>query len=541
MNIQWNIKTRLILAIFLPMLVLGISQWRLISGIGDTTDGFVNFMERDQLRLGNLNIMYGEGLLSGIATRNKIFNPSLAMPAKVVAKTRKEFESALESLRSLTDPNDASTQEDLDIIASNWKIVADLREHVLDLAQENKTTEASNLLAEVENPAWRKIRISLGKLMDKQRAVNGEIRNNVINQAISKKREALILSLVGIGGGIVFVLILGISVMRRIHQTTAMMMDIAEGEGDLTRRLDDSRADELGVLAHAFNKFVQKIHVMVQNVSDSTARLASAAGQMSGMTEQANRATTMQKMQVEQVATAMNEMVATVNDVARNANEAATSARDAESQAESGQSVVNAAIDAIRTLAAEVESAAQVIEDVDANSQAIGSVLDVIRDIADQTNLLALNAAIEAARAGEQGRGFAVVADEVRTLASRTQESTQEIQQMIESLQVGAKRAVGVMHQGQERATSSMETAAGAQTALSGIISSVSSITDMNNMIASAAEEQSSVVEEMNKNVHSINEAAEQTLGIANQSSLAGEELSQLASQLQGSVNQFKI
>jgi len=203
--------------------------------------------------------------------------------------------------------------------------------------------------------------------------------------------------------------------------------------------------------------------------------------------------------------------------------------------------VVNEAIEAIRTLAAEVESAAGVIGVLDNDSQSIGSVLDVIRDIADQTNLLALNAAIEAARAGEQGRGFAVVADEVRTLASRTQESTQEIQQMIEALQVGAKKAVEVMRQGQTRATSSMETASGAQTALSGIISSVSSITDMNNMIASAAEEQSSVVEEMNKNVHSINDAAEKTLNIANQSSMAGDELRKLAAQLQESVTQFKI
>jgi len=541
MKFQWNLKTRLLLAIMVPVVLLGLAQWRLVVGMGGTTDDFVNFMEHDQVRMAALNAMYGDGLLSGIATRNKIFNPKLPQPIKVVAKTRKNFEGALEKFRQLSEPEDQETNQQVEIISQNWKTVADLREHVLSLAEQGKTDEAAELLATVENPAWRKIRVGLQALMQKQSNTNTKIRQTVIDDARSTTREGIFLSLLGIGGGIALVFLSTISIIRRINQTTEMMTDIAEGEGDLTKRLDDSRADELGVLAQAFNKFVHKIHVMVQSVSDSTSRLAAAANQMSGMTEQANQATSTQKMQVEQVATAMNEMVSTVNDVARNANEAAAAAREAEQQAGTGQQVVNSAIEAIRTLAAEVESAAGVIGELDNDSQSIGSVLDVIRDIADQTNLLALNAAIEAARAGEQGRGFAVVADEVRTLASRTQESTQEIQQMIESLQVGAKKAVEVMRQGQTRATSSMETAAGAKTALSGIISSVGSITDMNNMIASAAEEQSSVVEEMNRNVHSINDAAEQTMDIANQSSLAGEELRNLAVQLQSSVQQFKI
>ncbi|MBD3669213.1 MAG: methyl-accepting chemotaxis protein [Gammaproteobacteria bacterium] len=532
---------KLFIAVLIPIVLLGVSQLRLINGIGTTTDGFVSYLERDQVRLNALNTMYGDGLLSGVATRNLIFNPSLKQPPKVVAKTRNNFESALQKVRELTPAEDTESHERLDTIAERWSVVANTREEVLKLAQTNRTEEASQMLAKVENPAWRAIRINVQALLKKQSEANAELRTQVIDQAFSTKSEGIILSVLAIGIGVILVVLATLGILRRINQTTLMMTDIGEGEGDLTRRLDDSRDDELGVLAHAFNKFVAKIQGMVQNVSNSTSQLASSSEQLTGITEQADQSISRQKQQLEQVATAMNEMVATVNDVARNATEAATAAREAEQQANNGQNVVNSAIEAMRSLAADVESAAEVVRKLDQNSQAIGTVLDVIRDIAEQTNLLALNAAIEAARAGDQGRGFAVVADEVRTLASRTQESTSEIQEMIESLQTGANHAVEVMEQSRTRANNSMETASGAQNALSEIISSVASITDMNNMIASAAEEQSSVVEEMDRNVNNINDAAEQTMEITRQSARSGDELAGLATDLKLNVQQFKI
>jgi methyl-accepting chemotaxis protein len=233
-------------------------------------------------------------------------------------------------------------------------------------------------------------------------------------------------------------------------------------------------------------------------------------------------------------------MAATSQEVARNTAAAANAARQADSETQAGREVVNQAIDAIDHLAQEVVSAADVIHRLEAESGKIGTVLDVIRGIAEQTNLLALNAAIEAARAGEQGRGFAVVADEVRTLATRTQESTQEIQKMIERLQTGAKSAVQVMEQGRSKAQVSVQQAARAGTSLDTIATAVSAISDMNAQIASAAEEQGAVAEEINRNITNISQIANQTASGAEQTATASAELAKLAARLQTHVGRFK-
>jgi methyl-accepting chemotaxis protein len=237
----------------------------------------------------------------------------------------------------------------------------------------------------------------------------------------------------------------------------------------------------------------------------------------------------------------MNEMSATVQEVARNAVEAAAAAKDADSTFDEGKQVVDRVISAIGELAGEVESAATVIQQLEVESRNIGSVLDVIKSIAEQTNLLALNAAIEAARAGEQGRGFAVVADEVRTLAGRTQESTQEIEEMISKLQSGTNNAVNVMAAGKEMTQVGVDQAAAAGEALKTINAAVAQISSMNTQIASAAEEQSSVTEEINRSIVSINEVAEQSATGAQHTAEASTDLARLADQLKNLVDRFKV
>ncbi len=334
--------------------------------------------------------------------------------------------------------------------------------------------------------------------------------------------------------------LLSLSIRRPLCNTCDAMEDIAQGEGDLTRRLQTTGRDEVAQLAAAFNKFVERIQQTVARVGGSTTQLAAASEELSTITAVSKQSIDRQQQQTEQVVTAINEMTATVQEVARNAQNAAEAARQADGEARTGTEVVTATIDAIDTLAREVERAAEVIQQLEIHSNDIGQVLEVIRAIADQTNLLALNAAIEAARAGEQGRGFAVVADEVRTLASRTQASTKEIEETIAKLQNGARDAVKVMAEGRGKALFSVEQAGKAGDALNSITRAVATISDMNAQIASAAEQQSAVAEEINKNVHTINAITEENAKGAEQTAESSDGLARLANELQQLVGQFR-
>lgn len=326
------------------------------------------------------------------------------------------------------------------------------------------------------------------------------------------------------------------------HALTRLQSGLDQmSDGDMTVRLDTDHTDEIGEISVSFNHMIEKFEALVQQISSATGQLAAAAEEMSTVARNADSNINKQTQETEQVATAMNEMSATVREVAHNAASAATAANNADNEAKGGKTIVIQTATAIQQLADSVESTAQVIHQLEADSETIGSVLDVIKGIAEQTNLLALNAAIEAARAGEQGRGFAVVADEVRTLASRTQTSTQEIQKMIERLQTGASNAVEAMETGRTQAQAGVEQAQAAAQSLEAITHAVTTINEMNTMIASAAEEQTSVAEEMNKNIVNISQLSHDTAGAAEQTTSASTELSKLASQLESLVNQFKL
>ncbi len=326
---------------------------------------------------------------------------------------------------------------------------------------------------------------------------------------------------------------------RPLNTAVSVMNTIAEG--DLSARIEVSSTDETGQLMRAMKAMTENLCEMMGQVTGATAQLASAAEQMSAVTEETKKGIGRQQAETEQVVTAVNEMTATSQEVSRNAETAASSAQQADQNANSGKQVVSDTTKAIDSLVEEVQRASEVIRQLESDSENIGAVLDVIRGIAEQTNLLALNAAIEAARAGEQGRGFAVVADEVRTLASRTQQSTQEIQDMIERLQSGTRSAVEAMDGGRGRAETCVEQAARAGEALEAITKEIASIADMNAQIASAAEEQTAVAEEINRNVVNIGHVTEQSAQGAKQTAEAGESLSGLAAQLQGMVGRFKL
>lgn len=311
--------------------------------------------------------------------------------------------------------------------------------------------------------------------------------------------------------------------------------------GDLTQKVAVSGKDEFAWIAYEFDSARKSVAKTITALAGNTTQLAAAAEELSAITEQSSSGVLRQNAETEQVAAAMNQMSATVVEVARYAADAASAAQEADREAKDGNGVVRASINSITTLAHEVERTAAVIAKLKDDSLSIGAVLDVIRDIADQTNLLALNAAIEAARAGEQGRGFAVVADEVRSLASRTQQSTQEIQGMIERLQAGANEAVVVMQEGRRSAESSVGQAGEAGGSLERITKMAERIKGMNEQISSAADQQSQAAEEINRSVVNISQIGAQTASGATQIAQASDDLARLAGQLQELVNRFQL
>ena len=319
-----------------------------------------------------------------------------------------------------------------------------------------------------------------------------------------------------------------------------MADDLCKGKGDLSRRIDESRKDEIGEIAKAFNIWIESSQILIAKLATTQQQVAGANEDINNLAGHTARALSRQQTETEQVATAMNEMTATVQEVARNAVVAAEAARNADEDAKSGHEVVSKAIQALGGLNLEFERATEVMRKLANDSTSIGSVLAVIREIADQTNLLALNAAIEAARAGEQGRGFAVVADEVRTLASRTQQSTREIEGIIEQLQGRSKQAVQVMDASRTAVRQCVEQAAQADNALDIITSRVTVIDQMNAQIASAAEEQSKVAEEINRNVVNISHVTEESTEAARQAEQASRRLSDVSNELANYCSLFK-
>ncbi|EIK52413.1 methyl-accepting chemotaxis protein [Stutzerimonas stutzeri TS44] len=347
----------------------------------------------------------------------------------------------------------------------------------------------------------------------------------------------LLLLLAGVG---VMIYTVRRVIISRIHAMRHTMEAMTRDE-DLSRSVSIGAQDEIGAMGNAFNRMIEKFRHSLEAVAGVTRQLGDVSDRVSHVAEQTLGAVMEQRSETDMVASAMNEMSATVQEVARNANQTATASNDADRESKSGVHVAGEALDGIDSLIQDIEKAAVVVRQLEADSASIDTVVGVINGIAEQTNLLALNAAIEAARAGEQGRGFAVVADEVRTLASRTQKSTEEIQRMIEQLQQGVGNAVQAMIAAQSRARSGSDCVARAAQSLGAIADEVGTINEMNTQIATAAEQQSAVAEEINRNITNISRIADTTSADATQTSQISEELVRLAAELNRLVGQFKL
>ena len=367
-----------------------------------------------------------------------------------------------------------------------------------------------------------------------------------VQKVVAERMQNMLVSIIGIALLVlVIITVVGVwmagGLLRPLRQMKANLDDIAAGEGDLTRRLTVTSQDELGELAGSFNRFVDKIHSLVRQIAEMTGQLTGLVGEVTHQAQRSEQAMERQRHETDQVATAINQMSAAAQEVAKSAQGASVAAQQTDEEGQAAKRVVDGSIQQIHVLVNDIRHSGTSLDSLQNDVTSIVGVLGVIRSIAEQTNLLALNAAIEAARAGEAGRGFAVVADEVRALASRTQQSTQEIQGMIDRLQQGTQGAVAAMRRSSEAGDGTSARANEAGASLDTIGQLIGTINSMNAQIASAAEEQTAVAEEINRSVHQIAVAVESVADETRHSANTSRNLTELNQRLGQLVGQFRI
>ena len=436
------------------------------------------------------------------------------------------IDNALKNLESLPsrvpDQHIANLQQATDSLKAYRAAVAQFRD-----------SQVKNAAALANMSAQGNILIAVSKKLTESQTV---VRDT---DAARAKNLLLIATALAVAFGLLAAWAITRQIIIPLNQTLKVAERVAAG--DLTHNLVSLRRDELGQLQRSMQSMTQGLRELVGGISDGVTQIASAAEELSAVTEQTSAGVNNQKIETDQVATAMNEMAATVQEVARNAEEASEAAVAADQQAREGDKVVGEAIAQIERLAVEVGHSTEAMGELKRESDKIGSVLDVIKSVAQQTNLLALNAAIEAARAGEAGRGFAVVADEVRSLAQRTQKSTEEIEELIVGLQNGTQQVATIMDNSRTLTDSSVELTRRAGGSLESITRTVSAIQAMNQQIAAAAEQQSAVAEEINRSVLNVRDVSDQTSAASEETAASSVELARLGTHLQMLVGRFKV
>jgi methyl-accepting chemotaxis protein len=436
----------------------------------------------------------------------------------------------------IASPQERATYDQYVQLLGQYRQIED---RMKTLSRNNQVDELRSLLNTDLLNNSEAVNTALNRLLE----INTQQTNDTNQQAADQYDSAfnLVIALLVIATALT--LLLAWLLTNSITQPIANALGAAEqiAEGNLTRPITVDGQDEAGRLLLAMSKMQDKLRDTLQRISGSATQLASAAEELNSVTDESARGLTRQNNEIEQAATAVNEMTSAVEEVARNAVSTSEASKNATTSAGDGRDLVQETVSAIERMSADVQSTASLIGDLANESRDIGKVLDVIRGLADQTNLLALNAAIEAARAGEAGRGFAVVADEVRALAHRTQQSTSEIERMIGSIQSGTEHAVDSMRNSTERAESTLNIARGAGMSLDTINSAIVEINERNLVIASAAEEQAQVAREVDRNLVNIRDLSVQSATGANQTSAASNELSRLAVDLNTMVGRFSL
>lgn len=537
LGFRWKLTIPLVFLVVL-VLVVGVSSISNSKQLG----GYANTIAKTNLQEIQLMIQADRDLYQAlVAERSLIYSTDVDVAALVKERDENALQARDRVIKSLeiSDTSTKKEKEEYLNLFNQWKTLSD--QVVAQANNPDSLQTARSLSYGNAQKAFENLRNYIDILQEKRLAHVDEFSQKIESDLEAINLKSIIIVIVALAVMLVTAYGLPLIVIRPMREISHRIENIADGDGDLTIRLDDKRQDELGVLALQVNRFMNKLQVLIRNILQNADQVAASAESMMTVSARSQRAADHQSLAISMVVSAVNELTVAIQEVARNTSDTAQSTQDLARTTDEVQGGIHSAVEKVQQLSKRIEDSANVMLRLEDQAKEVTSVIDVIRGVAEQTNLLALNAAIEAARAGEQGRGFAVVADEVRSLASRTQQSTQDIQTILGQLQQGVQSAVAAMNASSNMTQDAVQSANKAGTSLSSIGSGVKSISDMTIQIATAAEEQSSVTAEIDKNLVQLNDLAVDTAKDATSTAEYCQNLNVLSMEMKQLLSRFKI
>ncbi|OZY85906.1 methyl-accepting chemotaxis protein [Cellvibrio mixtus] len=537
LNLRWKIRLPLLLLVIVVLYMgyYSTTTSRML-GANAITIAKVNLPEIELL------IQADRDLYQALVAERALLQLDNASTSKLVAEQSDNAQQAYDRIYKSLELSNTATSVERDEFTRRYKQWRQLADEVMrDAVNPERREAAQEKSYGAAADAFEHVRTYIDELQEKRLAHVDQFTTQIDESQDSATRYLLISAVIGSLVSLGAVFFLPVIVANQVSQISDRIQNIAEGDGDLTIRIPVDTQDELGQLASHVNRFMEKLQRIIASVLTNASEVSKTAESLLEVSSNSQRAADDQCHAITMVVTAVNELTMAIQEVARNTGNTAQNTREATAITDNGQERIRLAVDRVQQLAVRIKETADFMLQLESEAKNVTSVIDVIRGVAEQTNLLALNAAIEAARAGEQGRGFAVVADEVRTLASRTQQSTADIQGMLSQLQQGVQRAVEAMGSSSAMTSEAASSANEAGQSLMGISTAVKEIADMTIQIATAAEEQSSVTSEIDKNLVQINSLAMNNADGASKTATESQRLNELSIQLRQLLAQFKV